>query len=102
MEMDLAPFYGGIFDWIVFLFVLGPSLTAAVFIWNVRLWCYETWRSLSQSILGLRSRRSNVNVYWNPRTVYSYQHLEPDCNRKALISARTGKHGFISGNRFSI
>ncbi len=47
MEMDLAPFYGGIFDWIVFLFVLGVSLTAAVFIWNVRLWCYETWRSLS-------------------------------------------------------
>ena len=33
MEMDLAPFYGGIFDWIIFFFVLGPSLTAAVFIW---------------------------------------------------------------------
>ncbi len=33
MEMHLAPFYGGIFDWISFLFVLGPSLTAAVFIW---------------------------------------------------------------------
>ena len=33
MEMDLAPFYGGIFDWISFFFVLAPSLTAAVFIW---------------------------------------------------------------------
>ena len=33
MEMDLAPFYGGIFDWIIFFFVLAPSLTAAVLIW---------------------------------------------------------------------
>ena len=33
MEMDLAPFYGEIFDWMIFLFVLVPSLTAAVSIW---------------------------------------------------------------------
>ena len=53
MEMDLAPFYGGIFDWIIFFFVLGPSLTAAVFIW------------LNQSPLKKKDLGIEDKIFWN-------------------------------------
>ena len=33
MDMDLAPFYGGIFDWLIFAFVFCPVSMVSLFIW---------------------------------------------------------------------
>ena len=61
MEMNLPPLKGGLFDWVVFSFVIGPTLAIVLAIW-INHWIVEREFLGPRDVLQVWSRASLDSV----------------------------------------